>query len=60
VFSNYALVPVNQVIPIDVLRSRLPSTAGAADLRHHHVAEEKSSWIRNSIGKVLTLLNKPA
>jgi NADH-quinone oxidoreductase B subunit len=40
VFSNYALVPVNQVIPGGRLRARLPSAAGAVDLRHHDAAEE--------------------
>ena len=40
VFNNYALIPVNQVIPGGCLRPRLPAASRATDLRHHDAAEE--------------------
>ena len=40
VFNNYALIPVNQVIPVDVLRAGMPAAAGAIDLRADAAAAE--------------------
>ena len=51
VFSNYALVPVNQVIPGRRLRPRLPSAAGAVDLRHHACCRRRSSRTPTSSAK---------
>ena len=46
VFSNYALVPRESGDPGGRVRARMPSPAGAADLRHHAPAEEDSERAR--------------
>ena len=47
VFDNYAIVQgVDQVVPVDVYRPRLPAATGVADLRHRSAAAEDRAIAR--------------